>query len=229
MAAVRRIAVMQPYLLPYIGYFQLMAAVDCFVLLDDVNYIQRGWINRNRILLDGRAHRFTMPLRGASQNRQICEIKRVDDAGWAERLLRTLHQAYARAPQYGQVAPLLERVLRHPVLHLGDYLHQGLEAVHAYLGLRCELVRSTRAYGQESADVYINAIGGLALYEQDAFAAAGIDLRFLQSRPTHYAQLGAEHVPWLSIIDVMMFNSSEAVRGLLSEVDLLSGDNASLT
>lgn len=238
-----RVAVMQPYLLPYIGYFQLMAAVDRFVLFDDVHYIQRGWINRNRILLDGQPHRFTLPLRGASQNRLICEIERIDDPAWATRLLRTLHQAYARAPQYAAVLPLLERVLGNPALPLADYLRHGLEAVHAYLGLRCELVPSSRAYGnaelkgqqrildicrQEGAQVYVNAIGGTALYDPAAFESRGVALRFLRPRPTHYAQWGEPHLPWLSIVDALMFNSPAELRAMLAEADLLSGDNSAL-
>jgi hypothetical protein len=237
----RRVAVMQPYLLPYIGYFQLMAAVDRFVLFDDVNYIQRGWINRNRILLEGQPHRFTLPLRDASQNRLINEIERVDDPAWGQRLLRTLHQAYARAPRYRSVSPLLERTLFHPALRLADYLRYSLEAVHAYLGLRCELVPSSSIYGnsalkgqarildicsQEGASGYVNAIGGMTLYATADFDARGISLRFLQPRLTCYPQWGAPHLPWLSIVDVMMFNSPAELRVLLTEADLLSGDNA---
>lgn len=239
----RRLAVMQPYLLPYIGYFQLMAAVDRFVIFDDVNYIQRGWINRNCILLDGKAHRFTLPLRDASQNRPICEIERVDDPAWAQRLLRTLHQAYARAPQYKTVIPLLERVLSHPALQLADYLRHSLELVHAYLGLDCELVSSSSIYGnaalkgqerildicrQEGAAVYVNAIGGAAIYAAEEFDARGISLRFLRPHLTRYPQWGAPHLPWLSIVDVLMFNSQAELRVLLTEADLLSGDNVCL-
>lgn len=236
----RRLAVMQPYLLPYVGYFQLMAAVDCFVLFDDVHYIQRGWVNRNRILLNGRAHRFTLPLRGASQNRRIHEIERMDDPGWAPRLLRTLHQAYARAPHFSAVMPLLERVLGDPSVLLADYLRNGLEAVHEHLGLSCELVPSSRVYGnaalkgqerildicrQEGAAFYINPINGTVLYDSDAFADKGVTLRFLRPRLTHYPQWGEAHLPWLSIVDVLMFNSVSELRQLLAETDLLSGDN----
>ncbi len=232
-----RLAVMQPYLLPYIGYFQLMAAVDRFVLFDDVNYIQRGWINRNRILLDGRPHRFTLPLRGASQNRRICEIERMDDPSWAPRLLRIIHQAYGRAPYYAAVAPLLERILGNPAVLLADYLRHSLEAVHNHLGLGCELVPSSRVYGnaalrgqdrildiclQEGAEFYINAIGGAALYDCDAFGAQGVSLRFLRSHQTNYPQWGDAHLPWLSIIDALMFNSISELRRLLCEHDLLS-------
>lgn len=232
---------MQPYLLPYIGYFQLMAAVDRFVLFDDVNYIQRGWINRNRILLGGQPYMFTLPLRRASQNRLISEIERVDDPAWGERLLRTLHQAYARAPQYGAVAPLLESVLNHSALPLHDYLRHSLQAVHRYLGLRCELVPSSSVYGnaalkgqarildicrQEGAVTYVNAMGGTALYETAVFAAQGVRLSFLKSRETRYEQWGGVHLPWLSIVDVLMFNTTTEVRSLLTQAELVCIDNA---
>ena len=236
----RRVAVMQPYLLPYLGYFQLMSAVDCFVLFDDVHYIQRGWINRNRILLRGEPYRFTLPLRGASQNKLICEIERVDDPQWVQQFLRTLHQAYGRAPYYASVAPLIERVLAHPALHLDEYLRQSLQVLQGHLGLRCELVVSSSCYGnahlkgqarildicrQESAKVYVNAIGGQSLYDAAAFAAGGMTLQFLHSLPVSYEQGAGVHVPWLSIVDVLMFNSPAEVRDLLASFELLSGDN----
>src|SRR5512140_19777 len=104
----KSIAIMQPYFLPYIGYFQLMAAVDKFVVFDDVNYINRGWINRNRLLLNGGAHTFTVPLRGASQNKLICDIELAEDDGWRDKLLRTISQSYAKTPCYAEVAPLME-------------------------------------------------------------------------------------------------------------------------
>lgn len=232
----RRIAVMQPYLLPYIGYFQLMAAVDRFVLLEDVNYINRGWVNRNRILLGGKPHLFTLPLRAASQNRLICEIERVGDPAWARRLLRTLHQAYSKAPHYAQVAPVLERIVGHDAPLLGDYLHHSLLAVREHLGLDTDLVRSRDQQGdaalkgqerildicrREGAAVYVNAIGGTELYEREAFAAQGVQLRFLKPRPTSYLQWGGPHLPWLSIVDVLMFNSRATARALLAEADLV--------
>lgn len=232
----RTLAIMQPYFLPYIGYFQLMAAVDKFVVFDDVNYINRGWINRNRLLLNGEAHTFTVPLRGASQNRLICDIELVEEDGWRDKLLRTIRQAYAKAPCYAEVSTLMERIIRHPVRRLDEFLLNSLREIAGYLALPAEIVGSTRGYGnaqlhgqerildicrQEGATRYINAIGGETLYERARFSEQGVELRFLRSRPLHYAQGDAEFVPWLSILDVLMFNPQPQARRLLDEMDLV--------
>ena len=70
---------MQPYFFPYIGYFQLINAVDKFIILDDVNYIKKGWINRNRILLNGKDYLFTIPCEKISQNKLINEVEVIKD------------------------------------------------------------------------------------------------------------------------------------------------------
>lgn len=231
-----KLAIMQPYFLPYIGYFQLMAAVDKFVVLDDVNYINRGWVNRNRLLLNGVAHTFTVPLRGASQNRLICEIELDDAQGWREKLLRTLRQAYRRAPCYVQASALLESIINYPSVRLDELLLNSIREVACYLSLEVEIVASSRIYlnthlkGQErildicreeQASIYINPIGGVDLYDRANFLEQGTQLYFLRSRPISYSQGKGEHVPWLSILDVLMFNEPSAVRRLLTEKDLV--------
>jgi len=230
------IAIMQPYFLPYIGYFQLMAAVDRFVVFDDVNYINRGWINRNRLLLNGTAHTFTVPLRGASQNKLICEIELVNDDGWHDKLLRTIRLAYGKAQFYPQVWMLMEGIIRHPMRRLDEFLLNSLREIAGYLSLKTEIVGSSRVYGnanlrgqerildicrQEGAERYVNAIGGETLYDRAQFCREGIELKFLRSRPISYAQGGGEFVPWLSILDVLMFNPQPEARRLLDEMDLV--------
>lgn len=232
----KRLAIMQPYFLPYIGYFQLLAAVDKFVVLDDVNLIRRGWVNRNRLLLGGAAHTFTVPLCGASQNRLICEMELDESQDWRERLLRTFRHAYGKAPCYAQVWPLLERVVGYPAKRLDEYLLYSIREIANHLLLPTKIEGSSRIYGntqlkaqdrildicrQEGAEVYVNPIGGVDLYGRDSFRARGIELRFLRSRPLAYAQGKGEHVPWLSIIDVLMYNEPDVVRRYLGEADLV--------
>lgn len=232
----KTIAIMQPYFLPYIGYFQLMAAVDKFVVFDDVNFINRGWINRNRLLLNGGAHTFTVPLRGASQNRLICEIELDDDPGWREKLLRTIRQAYGRAPCYVQVSALLKDLINYPSIRLDEFLLNSLREIVRYLSLEVEIVGTSRIYEnahlkgqerifdicrQERASVYINPIGGVDLYDRASFSERELSLNFLRSRPVSYSQGKGEHVAWLSIMDVLMFNEPTAVRRLLTEMDLV--------
>jgi len=231
----KKLAIMQPYFLPYIGYFQLMAAVDMFIVFDDVNFINRGWINRNRVLLNGAAHMFTVPLRGASQNKLIHEIELTDEQYWREKLLRTLHQAYGKAPWYGQVSILIEKLINHPTIRLDEFLLNSIREIAGYLSLEVEIVGTSRIYNnanlkgqtrildicrQERADMYINPIGGVDLYDRTSFAQHELTLNFLQSRQTIYSQGKCEHIAWLSIIDVLMFNEPTAVRQLLTEIDL---------
>lgn len=232
----KTIAVMQPYFLPYIGYFQLMAAADKFVLLDDVSFIRRGWINRNRLLLDGVPHTFTVPLRGASQNRLICEIELDGERGWREKRLRTIRQAYGKAPCYARAYSLMENLIHYPSSRLDEFLLNSLREVARYLSLEVEIVSTSRIYEnahlkgqerildicrQEQAQVYINPIGGVGLYDRARFSQQGLRLNFLRSRPVPYSQGKGEHVAGLSIMDVLMFNEPTAVRRLLAEMDLV--------
>ena len=232
----KTIAIMQPYFLPYIGYFQLMAAVDKFIIYDDVNYINRGWINRNRLLLNGVSHTFTVPLSRASQNRLICDIEVNDEQNWRIKLLRTIQQAYGQAPYYAQVSTLLEVVINYPSIRLDEFLLNSLREVVRYLSLNVEIVSSSRCYKnahlkgqdrildicrQEGADIYINPIGGVELYDRNNFSTQDVSLLFLQAHPISYSQGKSEHVPWLSILDVLMFNEPNTVRQLLTMVRLI--------
>lgn len=232
----RKLAIMQPYFLPYIGYFQLMAKVDKFVIFDDVNFINRGWINRNRFLLNGAAHTFTVPLRGASQNKLICEIELADEQKWRQKLLRTLYQSYCKAPCYKNVSNLLERMIDFPTILLDEFLLNSLQELAKYLTLDVDIVATSRVYknrqlkGQdrildicrlENASDYVNPIGGTDLYDKSEFANHDIKLHFVQSAPVRYNQNTPEHVPWLSIVDVLMFNKATDVRRLLTQATLV--------
>ncbi len=232
----KSVAIMQPYFLPYIGYFQLMASVDKFIVYDDVNYINRGWINRNRLLLNGAAHTFTIPLIAASQNKLICEIELVGQNSWRDKLMRTIRQSYKQAPCYTSVSELLESLINYPAMRLDEFLLNSLNEIVRYLSLDVEIVSTSRFYnnaqlkGQERilnicqhehADIYINPIGGIELYDRASFLEQDIQLYFLRSRPISYSQGKTEHIPWLSILDVLMFNELTAVRQLLTETDLV--------
>lgn len=232
-----RLAVMQPYFFPYIGYFQLMAAVDRFVLLDDVTYINRGWINRNRILVNGKPHLFTVPLQNASQNVLIADLKVTANEKWRTKFMRTVECAYRKAPHYEAVVDLLSYVFATESLSFREWLRRSIRAVCEYLELQTEIVDTSRQYGnqdlkgqariidichREGASCYVNPPGGRTLYSGTAFAAEGIDLRFLDSDDICYKQFGEEFVPWLSIIDVLMFVTPGSVRRLLECCSLLN-------
>jgi hypothetical protein len=221
-----KLAIMQPYFLPYIGYFQLMAAVDEFVVYDNIKYTKKGWINRNRLLQNGKDVMFSLPLRQGSDSSDIVErelASSFDD----QKLLHQFQGAYASAPYFSETIPLLERVVRCKERNLFRYLHNSIAEVCNDLGLSTRLRVSSdipidhglrsqekviaicRALG---ATTYINAVGGLGLYDRPSFEAAGVELQFLQARPFEYPQFGAPFVPWLSIVDVLMFNPRNVVR-----------------
>jgi hypothetical protein len=231
-----KLAIMQPYFLPYLGYFQLMSAVDKFVIFDDVNYIQRGWINRNRILLNGEAHTFTIPLVGASQNRQICDLE-LAPGPWRPKLLRTIQQAYARAPYFHQTFELCEQIINCDSPMLDGYILNSLELLAQRLQIGASVVTSSRVYknselkGQmrildicqrEQADVYVNAPGGAGLYSQQMFEEKAIKLLILHPEELLYQQFRDENIAGLSVLDVLMFNSVEVVKELLQKRSLVA-------
>ncbi len=222
------LAIMQPYILPYIGYFQLIAAVDLFVLYDDVSYIKKGWVNRNRLLVNGTACTFTVPLKNASQNVLIKDLVVGDNiADWIEQILKTIERSYSKAPNYTSVKGIIDACLscRSPLFL--DWIEGAFIHTASYLNLKINMVRSStldynRALkGQDKilelcsvlgAKQYVNAIGGMALYNKEAFNLKGIELKFIKSNPFEYTQLDAQFVAWLSIIDVLMFNPIDVIR-----------------
>jgi hypothetical protein len=227
-------AIMQPYFFPYIGYFQLVNVVDDFVFYDDVNYIKRGWVNRNRILSNSESIYFNMPLSGPSQNQLINEIKvgAID-----KKLLKTIEMAYKRAPNYEEVSELVKTVLSTQSDRLVDFCENSIKAVACYLGLNTAFHKSSIEFsdskGLDKAErliniskklnskVYINASGGKDLYEKEVFIREGIELFFLNTdSDIIYKQFNNDFNPWLSIIDVLMFNSREEVLLFLDKYHL---------
>ncbi|WP_428653590.1 WbqC family protein [Runella sp.] len=231
-----RLAIMQPYFLPYIGYLQLLNGVDKFVLYDDVNYINKGWINRNRVLVNGQEYLFTIPLKDASQNKLINEIYLSNDPKWRGKLLKTLEQAYKKAPFYFTAFAVTEKIINLDAEKLSDWIAAGFSILNDYLGIETEIVASSSIYQnthlkaqerildicrQEKADHYINPIGGVELYDKTAFEQNDIRLNFIKSKPVVYPQFKNEFVPWLSIVDGMMFNDVPKIKEFLNEYELV--------
>lgn len=232
-----KIAIMQPYFLPYLGYFQLMAAADKFVLLDNVNFIKKGWINRNQLLLNAAPHMFTLPLQSASQNKFICDTLIMRDRQWIATLKKTIHHAYGKAPHYAATTQMLFPLLESDEISLNVFLADMLIAVARYVEIDTEIIRTARhfncdgAVGQEriirickqcGGDHYVNAIGGMDLYDRHRFRDEDIELSFLASRVEPYPQGSPGSglfVPNLSILDVLMFNAPEQIVPMLKQVD----------
>ena len=226
------LGIMQPYFMPYIGYWQLMAAVDTYVVYDDVNYIKGGWVARNNILLNGQKHMFTITLNGASPNKLFNEITIKDDF---KKFSRLIESAYRKAPYYAEVSTLLEKIYSYEDKSLGAFMLNSFQVVLDYLDIDTKLVLSStiekdnELRGKDKvkhicqllgAETYYNAIGGQELYDKNDFKVDGIDLYFVQTNLTPYAQLGNEFVPGLSMIDVLMFNHQIEVKQLLTNYKL---------
>lgn len=231
-----RLAIMQPYFMPYIGYFQLIDAVDCFVIYDDVNYIKKGWINRNNIQLNQQTHLFSLPLQSMSQNKHINETRLDANPAWKLNWLKTIRQSYRKAPFFDAVYPLLEEIMGYEDQNLARFCSHSLQKTSSYLQLKTRFVASSEIEkdntlkGQDKilelceklhATDYINAIGGMELYDRKAFSDAGIALHFLKTNPVAYRQFKDEFIPWLSIIDVMMFNDIGQTNALLQQRELI--------
>lgn len=233
-----KLGIMQPYFFPYIGYWQLMNAVDKYVVYDDVNYIKGGWINRNRVLVNGQPHYINLPMIGASPNKIINEIGVNCDPLPKQKTLRLLEQSYHKAPFFPETYELVERVLTQQEDNLAKFLMYSIREVKKYLGIQTELIisaslpKDNSLKGQNKvlsicellgATEYYNAIGGQELYSFDAFEKRNIALKFVKTEPIIYQQFGNEFQSNLSIIDVMMFNSKEEIKEMLGKYTLIEG------
>ena len=231
------LGIMQPYFVPYIGYWQLMNAVDKYVVYDDVNYIKGGWINRNRVLSADGFQYFNVQMLGASPNKLINEVLVDHDERIIAKNVRKLENIYGRAPFYLDVMPIMERILKYNAKSIADYNVNSIEEIKNYLEIDTELVLSSilekdnSLRGQDKvlaicklmeADEYYNAIGGRELYSFEAFRAENVKLSFLKPGKVVYSQLRSEFIPDLSIIDVMMFNSRDSINDMLNNYELVT-------
>lgn len=225
-----KIGIMQPYFFPYIGYFHLVSSVDVFVVYDNIKYTKKGWINRNRMLQNGSDVMFSLPLKKDSDSLDVCERELAADFS-REKLLNQFKGAYRQAPYFEQTFPLAESIVRYEDNNLFRFLYNSLVTTCKYLDIGTEMKISSQVAIDHSlksqdkvlalcealgASTYVNAIGGMELYSQETFSDKKIDLKFIKSMPFEYTQLGNEFVPWLSIIDVMMFNSKAVIKEYLN-------------
>lgn len=225
------VAVMQPYLLPYIGYFQLIRSVNHFVFYDDVNYIKRGWINRNYFLINKQKQLITLPCSKSSQNKLINEIDLSFDSKVIQKILDSLSYSYKKAPFFNRVMTLMEQLMNFKDHNLARFTANSIIKVCQYLEIKNDFSFSSVLFpetkGMDKADRlieitkklgdkrYINPSGGIELYSKKYFSLHGIELMFHKSRDIHYQQFDNDFVPWLSILDVLMFNDIAKVHTLL--------------
>ena len=228
-----KLAIMQPYFFPYIGYFQLINAVDEFVVYDNIEYTRKGLINRNRILVGGRDAYISLPLKKDSDFLSVNERFLADS--WKtekNKLVNRIRESYRKAPRFEAAYALVEKCILFEDDNLFNFIYNSLHLISEYLNIRTrfqissgieidhtlkaekKVIAICRAAG---ATIYINPIGGRELYSKDEFETNGIDLLFLNTKEINYTQFENEFAPNLSIIDVLMFNSVKEIRAYLDE------------
>lgn len=230
-----KVAVMQPYLFPYLGYYQLVGAVEHFVFFDDVNFINKGWINRNNILNAGGPLLFTVPLKKSSQNKLINEIEIADFSVWRKDFKKKLEAIYKKSPFYNETMEWISTVLDTDHQYISLLAQQSITSLATLLQLPTIFsTSSTLAYNDEDttdgqskvlkicsllgATDYINPANGVDLYNKESFSRQGMNLHFIQMKQVSYPQFKKDNfIPHLSIIDVMMFNGADGTKNLLEQ------------
>ena len=229
-----KVGIMQPYFLPYIGYFQLIAAVDLFIIYDNIKYTKKGWINRNRMLLNGTDTTFSLPLKKDSDYLNVVDRELSSDFN-RQKFLNQMRGAYIKAPQFNAVWPLLENILMYENNNLFSYIHNSIIDICRHLDINTKICLSSEVLidhdlknqdkvialcQANNATIYINTSGGIDLYSKEVFDGAGLQLNFIKALPYEYAQFGNEFVPWLSIIDMLMFNSVALIKTQIKNYEI---------
>lgn len=224
---------MQPYFFPYIGYYQLVYEVEKFVFLDNVNFIKKGYINRNSILLNGQRFQFSLPVTSVSQNRPI---HLHDYTGSFSNFIKVLEQGYKNSPYFSVAMPIIESVILDQDINVARKNAKSVAVVFEYLGVHRDFSYASQIPIAEDCksqsriielckamyiDKYRNSIGGRELYERAAFAEKGIEIKFLQNNSKPYQQKETEFVSNLSVIDVLMYRDKESILSMLQEYILV--------
>ena len=234
----KKIAIMQPYFFPYIGYFQLINAVDKFVFYDDVNYINKGWINRNNIIVNGHAKFINIPLKKASQNKLIKDVFVVNSKDLLK-ILKTIEYSYKKAPFFKEVFNLITDLFLdiNNDTSISDFNIKSTKQICEFLNINTIFFVSSNCCPAKqkmekaerlinicklnNCNIYINPLGGIELYDKKKFKNRGVDILFLKSETLEYKQFKGRYISNLSIIDVMMFNNKEQIKEMLTKYILI--------
>jgi hypothetical protein len=223
-----RVAIMQPYFLPYIGYWQLMNEVDVFVVYDNIQFTRKGWIHRNRMLQNDKDEYFSLPLKKDSDYKDVVE-RYLSEGAEIEmlKLIRRLEGNYRKAPYFEEIYPLINQVLSNSERNLFRFIYDSMAIIKEKLSIRTKLIVSSEIEIDHTlksqdkviaicsalnATAYLNPIGGLELYQKEVFEQQGIELKFLKSKLETYVQFNNTFVPGLSIMDILMFNSIDNIK-----------------
>ena len=232
-----KLAIMQPYFMPYIGYFQLINSVDKFVIYDNIQYTKKGWINRNRILVNGNDQLITLSIKKDSDYLNV--VERELSESWQKdksKMLNVIKSSYGKAPHFQETYELISKCLNNPEVNLFRFIYDSIVLINDYLEITTPIIISSiididhtlksqdkvlSLCKEQNTDIYINSIGGVELYDKEVFKQNNIELNFIKSNPIQYKQFNNEFVPWLSIVDVMMFNSKEQIKEYLNNYTLV--------
>lgn len=233
-----KIGIVQPYFLPYIGYFALINSVDKFVYFDDVQYIRRGWVNRNRIKIVDNWHYITLPVSKASFSANINEIYIAKDEKEVNKIKKSIENNYRKAPCYNEIKELLfdlivsGKNLSKLNISLTNKVCNYLD-INTKMYISSEIIKSNFLKGEDKiidickildGNHYINPIGGVKIYSKEKFSKYGIKLNFIKMNEIVYPQGKRDFIPNLSIVDVLMWNSKEDIRSILNNYILVEGD-----
>lgn len=225
-----KLAIMQPYVFPYIGYFNLISKVDKFVFLDDVNFIKKGWINKNRLIFSGKECHFTIPMNSVSQNDLISDVLILKDSRWKKNFQKSIWQSYKHAPFFEQTYFFIEATILSDYISISTLAKQSILMVSNYLDIPTKFINSSIDYNnshlkgqerildicvREEAESYWNLPGGKDLYVEKDFNSKNIELNFINQDLKCYPQYTKDFIPGLSIIDVMMHNSPQDIREMM--------------
>lgn len=235
-----KLAIMQPYFFPYIGYFSLMEYADRFVFFDTPQYITRGWVNRNRLMTAaGDPVYMTVPIKKAPRETAIKDIEIDDAQNWREKIYGQLSAYKKRAPHFRDTAEFVHAVLDgFEGSSLSALNIRGMKAAAEAIGINCAFdtfsemdlpigeVHAPDEWALEiskamQAEIYVNPPGGMDFFDKSKYDRAGIDLQFLQSGLKPYVQRVGKWVPGLSVIDVMMFCGKDEIKDLLNDYTIL--------
>lgn len=227
-----KLAIMQPYFMPYIGYFQLINTVDKFVIYDNIEYTKKGWINRNRILVNDKSEYITLPVKKDSDYLSINQRFLADSFEDAcTKILRKINNCYRNSPYYDNCLPLIEEIFSCRNLNLFEFILNSVLKICAYLDITTPIILSSnlnidhRLKAEKkvisickclNCITYVNPIGGTELYSKEEFKKNKLNLFFLETQKIEYKQFNTDFVPWLSILDILMFNSKEETKSFLN-------------
>ena len=232
-----KLGIMQPYFMPYIGYYQLINSVDTFIIYDNIQYTKKGWINRNRILSNNKDYLITLPLKKDSDYLDIVDRRLAES--WVDdknKMLNVITSSYKKSPYFNDVYTLISDCITNNEVNLFKYIYDSIIMIKDYLDINTDIIISSELNIDhnlksqdkvislclnQNADVYINSIGGVELYDKETFKKNGINLNFIKSNNIKYQQFNNEFIPWLSIIDILMFNSKDDIKNYLNEYTLI--------